>query len=489
MRRAAGIAGLGYVVGVSIENMEVLGAPTLSSSVADIRATYADHAFAVVTSLAGVLALLAYTAFAALLYVWLREGDRAAEPWRTIMLLGGVGGPAVAAVGLAADAILVAGGSVSDDVAGTLYDFSLLCRIVSAGFVALFLGGIGFATLRSGALPRPLPELALAIAAPLMLAPVAAFHQEAALELAVAIAFASQALWIFLTSMWITVANGLTALAFVRRCAFLLLVLAAGLTGIALIAVPGATTKFFAWGLGPEPLAAFAGGVYVGSAAAYALALPRSARESRPLVAGAVVLSVSVFIITLTHTDQFDFDRLQAIMWVILFGAFSVITLGLFLLEPWLDSRRAEPLPAWSRAVFSSIALAGCALALALWIDPTGLAGPSPVDLPPLGGRFAGSWIALLALVCGWAAFRNRVDEAHVSALLLIAIPAGALVAGLRMIDQLEPAGASAVYLAVLVLLVLAGIAVARTANPAMWRERDSKARMPNAAHSAPDGG
>jgi hypothetical protein len=466
LRRAAGIAGLAFVVGVSIENMEVLGSPTLSSSVADIRANYADHAFVVVTSVAGVLALLAYTVFAAVFYVWLGKGSRAAEPWRTIMLLGGVGGPVVAAVGLSANAILVAGASVSDDVAGALYDFYLLCRIVSAVFVALFLGGIGFATLRSRALPRPLPELALAIAAPMTLAPVAAFNQEPGLELAVAIAFAAQTFWIFLTSMWMTLADGLAAPAFVRRCAFLLLVLAAGLVGIALVAVPAATATFFAWGLGPEPLAAFAGGVYVGSATAYALALPRSARVVRGLVIGAVVLSVSVFIITLTHTDQFDFSRLQAIMWVILFGIFSVVTFCLFVLESPHGNKQAEPLPVWARAVFSSIAFMGGALALALWIDPTGLAGPSPFDLPPLGGRFAGSWIALLAVVCGWAAFRNRVDEAYVPALLLIALPAGALVAGLTTIGQLDPAGSAAAYLVLLVLLVLAGIALARTLNP-----------------------
>jgi hypothetical protein len=37
-RRIAGIAGIGYVLGVSIENMEALGAPTLTSSVDEIRA-------------------------------------------------------------------------------------------------------------------------------------------------------------------------------------------------------------------------------------------------------------------------------------------------------------------------------------------------------------------------------------------------------------------------------------------------------------------
>jgi hypothetical protein len=465
LRRAAGIAGLGYVVGVSIENMEILAAPTLSSSAADIRETYADHAFAVVTSLAGALALASYAAFAALLFVWLRRDDRGDEVWPLVMLVGGIAGPVLAAVGVSANAILIGASALSDDVTVALHDLYLLCRIVSGIFVALFFGGLGVATLRRRMLPRPLPELALAIAPPMMLAPIAAFEQERALETAVTIAFAVQTLWISLAAMWMTVANGLTVLAFVRRCAFLVLVIAAGLIGLALVAVPAATGKFFAWGLGPQPLAAFAGGVYVGSAATYALALRRSARDVRGLVIGAAVLSVSVFVITLTHTDQFDFDRLQAIMWVFLFGAFSLTTLGLLFLESVQERGRAEPLPAWSRAVLASIAVAGGALALALWIDPTGLAGPSPFELPPLGGRFAGSWIALLAVVCGWAAWRNRSDEASIAALLPIGLPAGALIAGVRTIDQLEPAGAAAAYLLVSVLFVFAGIAVSWTAR------------------------
>ena len=258
-----------------------------------------------------------------------------------------------------------------------------------------------------------------------------------------------------------TLANGLTKLAFVRRSAFLILVIAAGLIGLALIAVPGATSEFFAWGLAPEPLTAFCGGAYIGAAAAYAAALPRPAGQVRGMVAGAIVLSLSVLVITLTHTDQFDFDRLQAVVWLILFFAFPLVMFGLFLFEREPEEPDSR-LPAWARAVLGSVAVLGAVLALALWIDPTALSGPCPFELPPLGGRFAGSWVATLSVVCGWAAIRDRADEVRLSALLLITLPAGALAAALRTIDQLEPAGAAAVYLTVLVLLVLCGALVAR---------------------------
>jgi hypothetical protein len=96
-------------------------------------------------------------------------------------------------------------------------------------------------------------------------------------------------------------------------------------------------------------------------------------------------------------------------------------------------------------------------LALALWIDPTGLA--APFDLPPLGGRFAGSWVALLAVLVGWAALRNRTDEARFSALALLTLPAGALIAALRTLPDLDPAAG---YIAVVVLLLVIGAALLR---------------------------
>ena len=289
------------------------------------------------------------------------------------------------------------------------------------------------------------------------LAPIAAFTADHSLEIAVRIGFAFQTFWIFLTSLWLALGEGVGVVTFIRRCAFSLLVLAAGLIGIALVAVPGATGEFFAWGLGPEPLAAFAGGVYVGSAAAYAVALPRSDREVRGLVCGAVVLSVSVFVITLAHLDQFDFDRLQAWAWVVLFAGFSLVTAGLLVFgqtEP-AAARRA------ARALDAARAQAGGRPARRRGdraVDrPDRPHGASPFDLPPLGGRFAGSWVALLATLSGWAAIRNDRYEAQPAVVALVTLPAGALIAALRTLPDLEPAGAAAGYIGALVLVLATG--------------------------------
>ena len=97
------------------------------------------------------------------------------------------------------------------------------------------------------------------------------------------------------------------------------------------------------------------------------------------------------------------------------------------------------------------------AVAIALWIDPTGLTAASPFDLPPLGGRFAGSWVALLATLSGWAAIRNDSYEAQPAVVALVTLPAGALIAALRTLADLEPAGTAAGYIGALVLVLATG--------------------------------
>ena len=462
MRRLAGFAALAYVAGVAIENMEVLDSPTLGSSVVAIRNAYDDQAFAIVTHAAGALALVAYVVFAFALFAVVRR-----DGWARAGLVGGVVGPLLAAAGLAASVPLVADpNGLSDDTATTLHELYLLARMVAGPFMALFLVGMGTAALRAGVLPRWLVLLGYGVAVPLALTPLGPAGQ--GVEVGVGLAFAADTLWIFAAGLLLTLGNGVAVVVLARRAAFLVLAIAAGLVGLGLVAAPGATEKFFAWGLGPEPLAAFAGGVYVGAATLYAIGLPHPWRRVRGLVAGAVVLSVSVLLVTLTHTDQFDFDRLQAWAWLVLFVLFSAGMTWIFLAgsnEPPGPPR--VPLPRWARALLAAVAVPLAALALALWIDPTGLAGPSPFALPPLGGRFAGCWVALLATLAGWAAARDDAEEAWLPALGLVLLPAGALVAGVRTVEDLEPPGAATSYLAAAAVLVALGAALTRASTSA----------------------
>jgi hypothetical protein len=146
---------------------------------------------------------------------------------------------------------------------------------------------------------------------------------------------------------------------------------------------------------------------------------------------------------------------------VVLFAGFSLVMTGLLVLgQPQPLNRPPDALAPGVRLTFAVVATLLAALALALWIDPTRLAGDSPFDLPPLGGRFAGSWVGLLAVLAGWGAVRNNAEEAWLSALALVTLPAGALVAALRTLGDLEPAGT---YIAALALLVVTGAVLLRS--------------------------
>jgi hypothetical protein len=423
VRRITGAAALAYVVLAAIENMELLGMPRLGASDAAVETAYADTALGVVTVSAGALSLLCYVAFALLF--------RPRWAWAA------VAGAGLAGAGVAAAALLVAGGDPA------LFDLQLQLRYLAGPLMAVFL---------IGAAPRGLTWV---VAAPLLLTPLAL----TGFELPAQLAFAAHAMWFWLAGLGL-IGGGL------RRAAFLMLVIAAGLVGMALLVVPDATGVFFAWGLQPAPLAAFAGGIYVASAIVYAVALRAPAGESRGLVIGAVVLSVSVLASTLAHLDVFDFGRLQAWAWVALFAAFGAATLVLAARGPWWPLPGPR-LPVWARLLLGAVAALLAGVGAALWIDPEAF------SLPPLGGRFAGSWTVMLASLAGWAALTDRRREARLPALALVALPVGALVAAAR--TDADPA-----YVLALALLALVGAAVLSvTEAPDAAARRARAARTP----------
>jgi hypothetical protein len=434
MRRITGAAALGYVVLAAVENMGLLGAPGMGAGSASVEAAYADVALGVVTVVAGASSLACYVAFAAL----------AARRRLAFAITG---------AGLALAGVVVAAPLVAGDPA--LHDVQLALRYLAGPFMAVVL------VEAAGSLGIP----GRAVAVPLALTPLALVS----LELPAQLAFAAHAAWLWAAGLRLCVGGP----GFARRAAFLMLVVAAGMVGVALLAVPEATGTFFAWGLEPAGLAAFAGGVYVGSAAVYAAGLRASRHEAQPLVAAASVLSLSVLAATLAHLDVFDFSRLQAWAWLGLFAAFGITTTVLAFTGPW--RREAGPALAWwARGVLGGAAAGLAVAAVALWIDPAG------VSLPPLGGRFAGSWAAMLAVLAAWPAVRGRAAESRLPALALVALPAGAVVAALRT-------GADPRYAAALVLLLAVGAAALNAARGgAARRARSARSRAPRRSRARP---
>lgn len=468
-QRVVGGAGIGYAVGVGVENMDLLTAPRLGSAAPDIRAAFANSGQVLVGAVAGGIGLVLFVVFVLGLYRRVSGCGR----WAVAGLVGGLLAPALAGVGIVTDVVLLARITGLPDVAVVqLFAVHPRLQLLAGPFIALFLIGIGTAGLRTGAL-HPWPaRAARLIGLPLAATPLALLAADGPAPAAATVGFVLFSVWGFLTSLWLVLAGPIPEVVFVRRAVFLVLAVAAGLVGVVLLVVPAATATFFSWGLAPPALAAFAGGAYLGSAVVYAAALARPLAEVRGLVVGVAVLSSSVLVVTLTHLAQFDFMRLQAWAWLVLFSVFTVLSVGLLVVERGEGTAApGEAPPRWVRAVLAAAAGGLAALAIGLWTAPTAMSTVSPVGLPPLGGRFAGSWFALLAALAGWAAWRNTVAAARFPALALVALPAGMVLAALRTADQLQPAAG---YLTFLVLVLVAGGVAARAVQQARHGERPS---------------
>jgi hypothetical protein len=238
---------------------------------------------------------------------------------------------------------------------------------------------------------------------------------------------------------------------------------AAGIVGVIMLVAPTSTGTYFAWALGPPGLAALVGGFYVVSAPVFAYAGTRPVVEVRGLAAAVLAFTVPTLVATYLHRDIFDFSRLMAIAWVVLFIA-SPITFALLL---W-SSRQAQPPPndprlnRAVRTVLAVLAIAFAGLAVWFWVSTR---GPVPFEVVPLGARFLSAWLAFFAVLAGWPAFRPARAEARVPLLSLIAYGVGGLLAAAVHPGQL---GAGALgYLAGLIgVVAIAILALIRGFRP-----------------------
>jgi hypothetical protein len=86
-----------------------------------------------------------------------------------------------------------------------------------------------------------------------------------------------------------------------------------------------------------------------------------------------------VLTLTLVHPEVFDFGRLHAWAWVVLFAGFALLTGWLLVAgSDELETEDPMPLASGTRAALALIALLLGALALALWIDPAELGERAP---------------------------------------------------------------------------------------------------------------
>jgi hypothetical protein len=235
------------------------------------------------------------------------------------------------------------------------------------------------------------------------------------------------------------------------RAAFLTVAVAATAVGAVMVVAPGSTGSTFAWGLGPPPLAALVGWLYLASAVVFGLAAFRPWEEVRGLCAAALALTLPTLAATLIHAEVFDFGRPAAVVWLILFFAFPAIFGGL--LAARRGRVRGPLLPPAIRAGLALLAGALGLCAVAVWVDVAAASSRSPFELAPMGGRFVGAWLAFGAVLAAWPAVRGTAVEARLPLLALALYPLGALAAAGLHYDALGPPGRRLVYLLALALV------------------------------------
>jgi len=238
------------------------------------------------------------------------------------------------------------------------------------------------------------------------------------------------------------------------RAACFVVAVVAGTAGVVMLMAPTDTNDYFSWPIGPPPLAATVGGFYLASAVTFAVLGWRNTWvEARAICVGILAFTLPTLVATVNHRDLFDWDRAQAIAWVVLFTG-SPITFASFLyLRRGEVTAQGDRIRLAARAALGLLGAVYAALAIALLADPTSLEDRSPFLLPGLSGRFVGSWCAFLAVIALFSLVRNRWNEAVIAIGALVLWPVGALAAALRSFDDLAPSGRRAAYLVVVVVL------------------------------------
>lgn len=227
--------------------------------------------------------------------------------------------------------------------------------------------------------------------------------------------------------------------------------------GITMLSRPGDTDSNFAWTLTPEPLAGLVGGLYIGAGVFFGRGAVVRWPQQRGVLVGVLALTVPTFIFTLVHEEIFDFSRFFALFWLFLFfAAPTAATILLYLLRSAGVAGGGAALPSGLRAWLAGLAAVYLVAAIALFTDPGGVGERMPFELPDMGGRFLGSFALALGVLAAWPALRGQA-EAALPLLGTVVFPLGALLAAIRHLDDLEPAGRRATWFVVLIVLAAAG--------------------------------
>lgn len=237
---------------------------------------------------------------------------------------------------------------------------------------------------------------------------------------------------------------------------FAIVVIVAGGSSVALLVWPSASRTYFSWNLGPAPVAALIGGLYLASVIVFLEAATRPRQETRSVTVGVLGLALPTLLFTTVERDVFDWTRPQAIAWVVLFcSAPLAILLDVRSPTPVDESPKASMV---ARVALAGVSLAASGLAVGLWAEASRgwLDSRSPIPLGGLTADDLGAWCAFVAVASLVALGRGRVSDIRSIGILLGAIAAGAALAATRtMFDLRANASAYLVGLGALAAIAL----------------------------------
>ncbi len=195
---------------------------------------------------------------------------------------------------------------------------------------------------------------------------------------------------------------------------FLVVVVIAGLAGLALIALPGSTEWYFSWTLRPRWAAAVIGGMYLGSTLAFGWALTRPEDSVRALTYSVFGLAAPTLVFTAVHRQVFEFGRWQAVFWVVLFTLAPPVSLLAGLLRGRRPPSDESPIPAAWRAGWGVASVAALVGAVINWERGS-----------TLTIRYLGCWASFAAILLAVPAVTGRRDDSHCVSVIVRLLAAG----------------------------------------------------------------
>jgi hypothetical protein len=243
----------------------------------------------------------------------------------------------------------------------------------------------------------------------------------------------------------------------VLRAFFAVVAIVAGIAGVAMLVAPTDTGDYFSWPIGPPPLTTLVGSFYVASSVVFGIAALRTDWPAvRGLCVGVLALTIPTLVATARHHEVFDFDRVQALLWVVLFVA-SPCAYGtvLYLQRGKVGPPTGPSLRPWARSIVGLLAIVYLGIAVWCWLDPASAEEHLPYALPALSGAFVGCWALFLATLAAFSWRRANARECSLPLLSLTLWPVAGLVAAARSFDDLT-SGTRTGYL--VALAVLAGL-------------------------------